>query len=134
MKSYITDFIKAAINDVEVSEEILVDFVDPLITDEIGSIPEQRADFIKPLLEVTGFGHVARIMADVVDADVEAFSKLVGIDIDSLESIEEKRAEWELTDFSPEFEELLDELNDASDKEIDAHITTTEVKEPEYKF
>lgn len=110
MKSYMKDFIAAAINDVEVSEDFLIDYVTPLVTDFIGEVEDHRFEFIKPILTVTDITQIEKICVHVVEGEVETFSKMVGIDCNNIDDIENKRDVWEQTEFAPDFEVILEDV------------------------
>lgn len=128
MKPYIKNFIIASINDIEVSEAILIDYVAPMVNAEFGDVVEQKLNFIKPLLTITNPEHVSRIVVDVIDGDIEEFANIIGINIDNHDDIDKSREKWELTEFAPDFEELLTTIVESLTCTDDIEITT------EYKF
>jgi hypothetical protein len=133
MKPYTLDFVKAAINDTEVKAEFLVDYVLPIIEDEIGNVPEHRMDFIKKYYTQKDLVHAEKLVVNIVEGEVEHFAEMAEIDISNFDDIDGSRIKWERTEFAPDFEMIMEELNMAQDIEIDAHIDLA--PEPnEYKF
>ena len=128
MKLYMKDFITSAINDVEVSDDFLIDYVTPLVTDFIGEVEEHRFEFIKSILTVTDIQQVEKICVHVVDGEVETFSKMVGIDCNDIDDIENKRDIWEQTEFAPDFEEILEDAGvDITEEDLVVETQPTQI-------
>jgi len=128
MKSYIKDFIVASVNDVTVSEDILIDYVAPMVDDNIGNVTEQRLDFIKSLLTITDPEHISRIVVNVIDGQVDDFADIVGINIVNHADIDESREKWESTEFAPDFEEILEDMVTSLPTDVDDINTSAEYK------
>lgn len=133
MKPYTLEFVKSAINDTEVESEFLVDYVLPLVEDEIGGVTEHRMDFIKKYYTNQDLAQTEKLILDIVEGEVEHFAEMVGIDISDFVDIENNREKWETTDFAPDFEILIQDLNQPKDDEPVDQVD--QVSEPvEYKF
>ena len=111
------DFCISAMNDTSVEERILSEIVVGIFDKYNIGIPD-RAEFVRDNLErIYDSEHLDALVAYVIEGDYEEYAVIIGVDVDSSYSVESNKDKWENSDWSDDFEELIeDEEEDDEDE------------------
>jgi hypothetical protein len=112
MNDYEETFCQEVINDYGVDEAVLEIFSE--LIEDYGDY-DDKANFIRRALNHSNVEYIESLVY-AIDGDIAEFCTIMDIDWDSVSSIENSKDKWEDTvDFSGEFEDRLEELQEDED-------------------